>query len=188
MSTEVKPMTLPVHSWHVPRPSPWIPVVVFACSITAQSNPSAPPDAASQTAKPASSIALTVPEDTPITVMPNAPITSHPAEKAQPISFTVVEDVMAHGAVAIPRGALVRGVVVRSKKSGVLTGSPALTLKLVSLDLGGRTYPLYSYQFRAIGMSKTKPTQSKARRGAAIGGVIGASTVMDNGGGDPACT
>ena len=174
-------MTHSVHSRHALRPLPWIPVVAFACSIAAQSNPSALPDAAlSQSAKSAPPIALTVPEDTPIAVMANAPITTRQAQNGQPIWFTVVEDVLANNTVVIPSGALVQGVVVRSKKSGVLTGSPEMTLKLVSLELGGRTYPLYSYQFMVMGMSKTKPTQSKAIRGAAIGGVIGASTVIES--------
>jgi hypothetical protein len=159
---------------------PLIPVVLFACAQSAQSNPAAPGVARSQTANAVPPIAITVPEDTPIPVLANAAITTRQAETGQPISFTVAENVLVNDTVAIPRGALVQGVVVRSRKSGVLSGSPELTLKLVSLELGGRVYSLYSYQFRVTGMSKTRPTEAKATRGAAIGGVIGASTALDN--------
>jgi len=72
---------------------------------------------------------------------------------------------------AIPRGANVQGEVVKAKRSGVLTGSPELTFKLVSLELGGKTYPLYTYQFQVEGLSKTKPTETKAVRGAYVGAI-----------------
>jgi len=49
-----------------------------------------------------------------------------------------------------------------------------LTLKLISVDLGGRSYPLDSYQFKVQGTSKTGPTETKAVRGAAVGAVLGA--------------
>lgn len=161
-------MTHLVHSKHVLHASSWIPVVVFACTLAAQ------------TAPPAQPAALTVRENTTIPVMTNAPISTRHAEAGQQLSFTVIEDVLADGLVAIPRGALVRGVVVQSKKSGALTGSPELTIKLVSLSLGSRTYPLYSYQFRVTGLSKTRPTQTRVVAGTAIGGSIGAASTLEN--------
>jgi hypothetical protein len=66
--------------------------------------------------------------------------------------------------------------VIESKKSGVLTGSPELALRLLSLNLGGRSYPLDTYQFKVKGTSKTKPTETKALRGAAVGAIVGSFT------------
>jgi hypothetical protein len=119
-----------------------------------------------------------------IRVMTNEPIDSKHARDGTPVLCMVNEDVLVDGALAIPRGATAHGVVVRSKKAGVLTGSPELIIKLVSLDLGGRTYPLYTYLFKMTGASKTQPTQTKALRGAAVGTVAGAmaSGVSSKGG------
>lgn len=127
---------------------------------------------------------ITILEDTMIRVITNDPIDSKHARDGTPVLCMVNEDVLVDGALAIPRGATAHGVVVRSKKAGVLTGSPELIIKLVSLDLGGRTYPLYTYLFKMTGASKTQPTQTKALRGAAVGTVAGAmaSGVSSKGG------
>ena len=75
---------------------------------------------------------ITVLEDTLIRVMTNEPVNSKRAEHGTPLLFTVSEDVVAGDVLAIPRGATVHGVVIKSKKAGELTGSPELKLKLVS--------------------------------------------------------
>jgi hypothetical protein len=116
---------------------------------------------------------VTILEDTMIRVMTNDEIDSKRARDGTPFACTVNEDVVVGDGLAIPRGATVHGVVVKSKKAGVLTGIPELTLKLVSLDLGGRNYPLYTYQFKVTGTSKTGPTENKAVRGAAVGAIAG---------------
>jgi len=116
---------------------------------------------------------VTVLEDTLIRVRTMEPINSKRVNDGSSLLFTVSEDVIAEGVLAIPRGAMVRGVVVRSKRAGVLTGSPELTLKLISLELGGRSYPLDSYHFKATGTSKTPTTEKDAGRGAAVGAVAG---------------
>jgi hypothetical protein len=116
---------------------------------------------------------VTILEDTLIRVMTNEPLNSKRVERGTPVWFTVSEDVVVGDVLAIPCGATVHGEVIQSKKAGVLTGSPELTLKLVSLDLGGRSYPLDSYQFKVKGTSKTQPTETKAIRGAYVGALVG---------------
>jgi hypothetical protein len=88
---------------------------------------------------------ITVLEDTPIHVVTAEAISSQHTKQGTPLLFAVIENVMIDNAVAIPCGATVRGELIRSKKSGRLTGSPELTLQLVALELGGRTYPLYTF-------------------------------------------
>ena len=75
----------------------------------------------------------------------------------------------------------VRGTVIESKKAGRLTGSPELALQLTSLELGGRSNPLDSYQFKVKGTSKTRPTENKVIRGAYVGALVGAMTVSKGG-------
>jgi hypothetical protein len=116
---------------------------------------------------------VTVLEGTLIRVMTNEPVNGKRAKDGTPVLLTVSEDVLAGDALAIPRGAIAHGVVVKSKKAGRLTGSPELILELTSLDLGGRSYPLYTYQLKVTGTSKTKPTEAKALRGAHVGATAG---------------
>jgi hypothetical protein len=115
-------------------------------------------------------------EDTLIRVRTNEPINSKRVEQGSPLLFTVSEDVVVGETLVIPRGAVVRGVVIKSKKAGRLTGSPELTLELASLTLGLRSYPLVSYQFKLKGTSKTKPTETKALRGAEVGAIVSTIT------------
>ncbi len=129
---------------------------------------------ASIPAKDAPKAAVTILEDTVIRVRTNEPVNSKRVEQGSPVLFTLSEDVVVRDVVAIPRGATLRGVVMKSKKAGTLTGSPELMLKLISLELGGQSYPLYTYPFDVKGTSKTGPTETKAVRGAAVGAVVGA--------------
>lgn len=125
---------------------------------------------------------ITILEDTPLHVLTNSAITTRNAEEGAPLTFTVSEDVIVNNVLAIPRGATVHGEVIKSKKSGTLTGSAELILKLDALFLGGHTYPLYTYRFKVTGESKTKPTEQKALRGAEIGAIVGGATVAEKGG------
>lgn len=88
---------------------------------------------------------ITVLEDTPLRVLTNSAITTTSAEQGRALAFTLSDDVMVDNFLAIPHGAKIRGEVLKSKKSGTLTGSPELILKLDALILGGRTCPLYTY-------------------------------------------
>ncbi len=133
----------------------------------------------SSSATPSYSIAtnprteVTVLENTLIRVMSNTPLSSRYTREGSPVLFTLSEDVVVDNVLIVPRGATVHGTVVGSKKAGTLTGSPDLVLKLVSLDLGGRSYPLYTYQFKVEGTSKTRPTETKVKGGAVIGALVG---------------
>ncbi len=116
---------------------------------------------------------ITVPEDTLIRVRTGEPLSSRYSKDGQAVLFALSEDVIVNNMLVIPRGAAVHGEVIGARKAGTLTGSPALTLKLVSLELGGQSYPLYTYQFQVQGTSKTKPTETKVKGGAVIGAIAG---------------
>lgn len=118
-------------------------------------------------------IHITVLENTLIRVMTDQPLSTKRSKDGTPVSFTVSEDVIVNHVLVIPRGATVHGEVIQDKKAGRLTGSPELTLNLTSLDLGGESYPLYTYQFKVRGTSKTKPTAAQMEGGAVIGALAG---------------
>jgi hypothetical protein len=98
---------------------------------------------------------------------------------------------MVQGKLAIPRGASVRGVVVESKKSGVLSGQPELSLDLIALELGGVSYPISTYTFRVKGVSKTPQTQKDVKIGmeaGALAGVVSGVTRSQKGNTNPSDT
>jgi len=152
--------------------------------------PAPTPLSADSTPKPS----VTVLEDTLIRVRTNESINSKREKHGTPVLFTVSEDTYIGDTLGIPRGAIARGVVLESRKSGVLTGSPELILQLDSLEFAGHTYPVITYQFKVHGTSKTGPTKTSALRGAAVGAIAGSligsvsakSGVAQAGASDPA--
>jgi hypothetical protein len=114
-----------------------------------------------------------VPQGTLIQLRTNEPLDSKRAVEGAPVQFTVIQDVAFGGVLAVPRGATVHGVVTETKKAGQLSGSPELALKLTSLDLGGKNYPLDSDQFKVKGPSKTGRTVGNAVGAGIVGTIIG---------------
>ena len=125
---------------------------------------------------------ISILEDTLIRVRTIESINSKRVNEGSPVLFVMSEDVFVGDVLAIPRGAIVHGVVIMSKKAGRLTGSPELAFQLTSLEMGGRSYPLDSYQFKMEGMSKTRATETKVKRGAVVGALVGAISVSQKGG------
>lgn len=117
---------------------------------------------------------ITVLENTLIRVTTDQPLSTKHSKDGMPVTFSVSEDVIVGNVLVVPRGATVRGEVIRNKKAGVVSGSPELTLKLDSLELGGESYPLYTYQLNVKGASKTKPNATQVEGGAVVGALAGA--------------
>jgi hypothetical protein len=102
-------------------------------------------------------------------------VNSKRAKEGEPVQFVVIQDVAMGGVLAIPRGAVVHGVITESKNvgSGDLAGSSVLALTLTSLDLGDRNYPLDTDQFKVKGPNKAGQTVGSAVGGGVIGTIIG---------------
>ncbi|MDE3148169.1 MAG: BON domain-containing protein, partial [Acidobacteriota bacterium] len=98
---------------------------------------------------------VTVPQGTLLQLRTSEPVDSKRAVDGTPVQFTLIRDVTLGDVLAIPRGATVHGVVTEVKQASPIKGSPELALTVTALDLGGRTYPLYTDQFKVKGPSKT---------------------------------
>jgi hypothetical protein len=85
-----------------------------------------------------------------------------------------LNDVIAGGAIAIPRGAAVQGVVAEVHNAGQFKGMGLLSLQLTQVTLGGRTYPLASDYWSHQGVDKTGATVGNTVGLSALGAVIGA--------------
>ncbi|MDP9039515.1 MAG: BON domain-containing protein [Acidobacteriota bacterium] len=88
---------------------------------------------------------------------------------------TVVNDVVAGGAVAIPRGAAVQGTVVDVKRSGVLAGRGEMSLQLTQVTLGGKVYPISSDVWKQHGGDKTIQSVNSTALGTGVGALFGAA-------------
>ena len=125
----------------------------------------------------ATGTAITVLEGTPLQVINDTEISSRTTRAGAKLAFTVTRDVVVDGILVIPCGATVFGTIVEAKQAGRLVGASNLTLKLTALNLGGRSYPLYTPSFKVVGASNTRPTSEKVAAGAAAGALLSQSTM-----------
>jgi hypothetical protein len=118
---------------------------------------------------------VTIPSGALVRVRINQSLDSGRTQPGAAFDGVVVNDVVADGAVAIPRGATIQGTVVDAKKSGALSGRGELSLALTQVTLGGRSYPVVSDVWGHHSGDKTTETVNKTVIGGAIGALIGAA-------------
>jgi len=117
---------------------------------------------------------VVVPAGSVLQVRINRGIDSQHIKPGTPFDGILMSDVVAGGAVAIPRGVAVQGVVVDTKKAGALKGEGELSLQLSSFTLGGLSYPVSTDVWERTGKDKTASTVNHAIGLGALGAVIGA--------------
>jgi YMGG-like Gly-zipper len=76
--------------------------------------------------------------------------------------------------VVVPKGADVAVALTRAKASGKMKGSSELELQLTGIRAHGKSYPLASSSYQAVGASRGKQTAKRVGIGAAVGTAIGA--------------
>lgn len=120
---------------------------------------------------------VTVPAGSMLRIRINRGLDSNHIQPGTRFDGTVLTDVVAGGAVAIPRGATVQGTVVDAKKAGIFKGQGELALQIDNLTLGGHIYPLQTQVWQREGRDKTAGTVNSALGlgvlGAIVGGVAG---------------
>ena len=126
-------------------------------------------------------IAVTVPAGALLRMRINQSLNSAQAKPGDSFDGIVVNDVVAGGAVAIPRGATVQGKVVDAKKSGALAGRGELSLQLTQVTLGAQSYPIVSDVWGHTTGDKTVHTVNNTAAGAALGALFGAAAAGGKG-------
>ena len=117
---------------------------------------------------------VTVPPGSMLRIRINRGLDSNHIQPGANFDGTVLTDVVADGAVAIPRGATVTGTVVNAKKAGVFKGEGELSLQINSLTLGGTVYPLSTEVWAHNGRDKTAGTVNNTVGSGAVGALFGA--------------
>lgn len=98
---------------------------------------------------------------------------SNHVQPGTPFTGTILNDMVANGLVAVPRGASVQGTVADAKHAGVLKGEGELALQLTAVVLGGRSYPVSTLVWQRAGHDKTVRTVDSALGLGALGAVFG---------------
>jgi hypothetical protein len=119
---------------------------------------------------------VTVPGGSMLRVRINRGLDSNHIQPGTRFDGTVLTDVVAGGAVAIPRGATVQGTVVDAKKAGVFKGQGELALELNSVTLGGNVYPVQTQVWQREGRDKTAGTVNSALGLGVLGAIVGGVT------------
>ena len=117
---------------------------------------------------------VTIPAGALVRVRVNRALSSNHTQPGTTFDGVVVNDVIADGQVAIPRGASVLGTVVNAKSSGALKGRGELSIQLTQVTLAGKTYPIQSDLWAHNGGDKTTETIDKTAGFGAGGALFGA--------------
>lgn len=116
---------------------------------------------------------VTVPAGTLLRVRLNQPLDTQNVKSGTFFQATAAVDVYENGVLAIPRGALLNGQVIESKKPGDLGGSAVLTLQLANVNLGGKVFPVTTDVWSSKGPNKAGSTIGNTAGGALVGALIG---------------
>jgi hypothetical protein len=110
---------------------------------------------------------------TPLTVVLTSTINSKNVTPGQEFDATLGSAVSVDDEVAIPKGSPVKGTVVNAKKQGAVKGEANLTIKLVSLTVRGREYPISTSSLSDAEKGKGKRSAVMTGGGAGVGALIG---------------
>jgi hypothetical protein len=116
---------------------------------------------------------VTIPGGTLLQIRTSEPLDTRKLQDGATFQATAASDVFEGNVLAIPRGAVLTGVVVKSKKPGALGGSGELDLQITSLSLSGKQYPLATDTWSSKGPNKAGYTASNTAGGALMGAIIG---------------
>jgi outer membrane lipoprotein SlyB len=129
------------------------------------------PEAAApaQAAKPA----VTIPQGTPLRVRTVDPIDVDASQAGMKFRGTLDDPIMIDGNVVVPRGAAVTLEAAKVQQSGKMKGSDLIQLKVNSIVVKGKSYPVVTSFQEVKGGSEGKSTARKGLGGAGLGAIIG---------------
>jgi hypothetical protein len=116
---------------------------------------------------------IVVPAGTSLPIILSQSLSSKTSNAGEEFSGSLASSVSIDGIVAIPKGAEVRGVVTKSKKQGTFKGQGDLAIRLSSIRVSGKSYPISSSTYAESVKGKGKRTGVVTGGGAAVGALIG---------------
>jgi hypothetical protein len=117
--------------------------------------------------------AQTIPAGTRLTVRIGSQINSATARAGNKFDANLSRDLVVNGKTIAKEGVPVTGKVTYAKSSGRLHAPGELTLRLTSVEVGGKMVRLSSSGYHVKGKSHTKSNATKIGGGAAVGAILG---------------
>ena len=115
-----------------------------------------------------------IPQNSSLVIRLNEALDTEKTKVGESFTGVIEQQLTARGIVVVPKGAPVTGQVIQAQNSGQVSGSASLTLRLTSLTLGGKSYPVETSSFSQTA-SQGKTTAKHALLGALAGAAIGAA-------------
>jgi hypothetical protein len=119
------------------------------------------------------SFAQTIPAGTHISVRMGQEISSGTAKVGDRFDASLARELVVSGKTVAKPGAPVRGKVTLAKSSGRLHAPGQISVRLTSIQAGGKTYAISTGSYHLEGKSHTKSNATKIGGGAALGALIG---------------
>jgi hypothetical protein len=117
---------------------------------------------------------VTVPAGTSVRIQMIDSVNSKQNQVGQTFAASLDAPIVVDETVVVPKGADVAVALTRAKASGKMKGSSELELQLTGIRAHGKSYPLASSSYQAVGDSRGKQTAKRVGIGAAVGTAIGA--------------
>ncbi len=86
----------------------------------------------------------------------------------------VDQDLLSGNTIVVPKGSIVEGKLTSVAKSGRVQGRAAISMQLISLEIGGKSYPIETEILSLEAEPTKKKDATKVGIGAGLGAVIGA--------------
>jgi len=117
---------------------------------------------------------ITIPAGTEIQARLQDPLDSSVNQSGDTFRAILDRDIIVNGNIVASRGSTLEGRLSNVSRSGRVEGRATMSLRLVSLNVGGQSYPLQTQVLAFEAESTAKKDATKVGIGAGIGAVIGA--------------
>ena len=144
-----------------------------AAPVVAQNEPPAQQAAPPPPPPPPPVQKVTIPDGTQVAVRLVEALDSGRNHAGDVFHGTLAQPIVVGDKVVIPANSDVTGQVTDAKDAGHFSGNSALSLKLTSLTVNGKTYQISTDAFSQEGKGRGKNTAAKVGGGAAVGALIG---------------
>jgi hypothetical protein len=143
-----------------------------------QTNPASPTNptntpAAVPTPTPEPPKPFEIATGTSIPIILSSTINSRVNKPGEDFQGSLAAPITVDGEEAIPKGASVQGTIVDAKKQGTFKGEANLAIRLTSITVRGKVYPITTSMYSGTQKGKGKRTAVVTGGGAALGALIG---------------
>lgn len=128
---------------------------------------------AQQPAKKASRAAVLIPQGTAVRVRTIDPIDADVSKAGGKVRGSIDDPIMLGGNVVVPRGSDVVMVISKVAQGGRFKGSDLIELKVQSISVGGRSYPVVTGMTETKSSGEGKKTTRKVIGGTGLGAIVG---------------